>query len=619
MSRWLSWAFVAWFLLIPSEARAFLFEEHADITREALKPADAEHPDYLSKTELEILQKAWARLHHSLGNDWQALCKDLDHHQVGQRTEFKHCVDLGMLAALAADHSCSAEDLRTTLKAAWLRGVVESAAISQRELRQAESRAAHIDAWNRSHLLLQETDARYLGRAAKNEAHFLIPRVSAQETLNEYVQRMSAKGQALNAVGLFSAYHATALDRARLEDPKGNVMLLEAMALHFLEDGFSAGHVIGSPRRNEFRKGTHDHYCEAGVTTSSWNGSTMTLRGDSFLEAEHRLQAAQAVRATLRSLAKVLASGAGLGGQPETIDQMNICEDIHMPGVALTNAELDVLRSTPAPSVKGYGVPEMRAEFGGYASMSAGLAPYLVLPFGYEPDIEDRSNVARAGFMGTFSVGLGYAVEGISTGATDPQIYIRGTLVTKARERNFGSEEVGIGRRFGGGFNVRAPFIYVPGDGIVVGLVTGVAALLGEDPSVPEDLLRYGADGGVWPWFRVLRLKNTATLQIMLGRELGVYWMEAAKAEAVYATQSLETVAGPIIKVVPSEDVTAVDFDVPWLELRLRPEAVSGDLTGGASVKFGTLSSRYSYPGEHGSSWAHAVLLKFELEGRRYF
>ena len=48
----------------------------------------------------------------------------------------------------------------------------------------------------------------------------------------------------------------------------------EAFALHFLEDGFSAGHVAGIWGNAALRKGTHDYYDEHGLEVTMCEKNT---------------------------------------------------------------------------------------------------------------------------------------------------------------------------------------------------------------------------------------------------------------------------------------------------------------------------------------------------------
>ena len=125
----------------------------------------------------------------------------------------KVCVDFASFPALAADHSCSADELWADVsREPWAVKVVWVAARTKERLATSTSPAQHEDVWSLSHLAMQYVDPRYLTRAEGNNAHFLVPRapVLAKEDLNGYLDRVLLPTTEINATGLYAEYHMLA-------------------------------------------------------------------------------------------------------------------------------------------------------------------------------------------------------------------------------------------------------------------------------------------------------------------------------------------------------------------------------------------------------------------------
>src|SRR5690606_23179650 len=121
------------------------------------------------------------------------------------------CVDFAMLPAIAADHSCTPEELgKTLLNAAWLREIVRISQRTRALIEQGDD-DQKLDAWHATHLKNEMADDKYLSRAQGNNAHFMLVR-EATDTLDSYLQRIADPTKPLNALGLYVLYHRVALE-----------------------------------------------------------------------------------------------------------------------------------------------------------------------------------------------------------------------------------------------------------------------------------------------------------------------------------------------------------------------------------------------------------------------
>jgi hypothetical protein len=114
------------------------------------------------------------------------------------------------------------------------------------------------------------------------------------------------EGAPLNALGAYAYFHTRALERiaqannsALSEEQRSAILLAalanEAFALHFIEDVYASGHVAGTWGDAAQRKGTHDHYNEAGLEVESWDGQSFVLTGDAYMREKDARVAARVV------------------------------------------------------------------------------------------------------------------------------------------------------------------------------------------------------------------------------------------------------------------------------------------------------------------------------------
>ncbi len=233
--------------LLPATGRAWIYPEHRDIAISAIAK--------LSPADRAALDRLWADARSAIPG---RLCESLDAGDQGSRPG---CIDFAAWPALSGDHSCSPLHLtRDVLPSDWVLRVAAVGAGTKAALKKADGRVATLNAIASSNLALQRADAEYATRAGANNAHFLLPRVEGGG--GEYVRASVGAGAPLNAMGLYVQYHLAALAAAAAlaSDPAADegaraaqalaMLALEGYALHWLEDAFSAGHVVGTRARH---------------------------------------------------------------------------------------------------------------------------------------------------------------------------------------------------------------------------------------------------------------------------------------------------------------------------------------------------------------------------------
>ena len=343
-------------LSTTTSARAWLFVEHTEIGRSALSPK-SDVPEPLARDRVQALQLAWNAVREGGNTGTADLCGLVGvadsvieaPPSTGETAAFSHCVRLPMLAAIAGDHSCDEEDLAATVRSSWLHDLIEAFASNYQSIRKTKLTSDRRESlWHEGHLEAQKIDAEYLSRAQQNGSHFVLPRTAPRgqaEDVSAYIQRVSQLGAPTNAVGLYVAYHARALTVAsaarckegKCESPQAarSALLLEAVALHFLQDAFSSGHVVGGPNDDAARAtrmGTHDYYCAHGLSTETWDRNTAYAAfGDAHFQHADRLQASWAVRRSLAQLADVLLTLKATPTGCNQATKVDVCTGATLP------------------------------------------------------------------------------------------------------------------------------------------------------------------------------------------------------------------------------------------------------------------------------------------------
>lgn len=518
-----------------AEARAWVFSEHACLTGHGVQQLRDE-----DRAELE---RAWDLARETA--DGKMFCTSLSAprgtptetckaYGVGAEDiddEGRWCMRFDALPAFAADHSCRPFDLVS--RDAWIRRVLVVSRELMNELDAAEGDvSARIRAWRDGHIDLMVEDRYYLSRASGNDSHFQATRYS--DDLGIHLRRALGQGQPSNASASYANYHAAALalaDESRTmralapelaQKAALDAFLVEAFALHFLEDAFSAGHVVGTWGRSLDRKGTHDWWCEHGLDARTWAQGSYIAHGDAFLAAEDRRHAAGAVRISLRQLAQAFRGEEGVvpDCRQSNRKEDGFCRavfDGHMDACTANTVPADLaplaseglilaaLVEQPMPARQEPALPRFGQEAGLHFGPSAAIDGHVGWRSG------DFQNVAPRGRLG---LRVGLDLTDILTQYDDTQaLAVEGLLVA---EHLAGSTLAGVGGR------VRAPFYAIPGD-----IVWTAPLAIACNARWCRFPLRRAAAGSVyWRIQRPVVLGENTSFQFVLGRDVGFTVLE---------------------------------------------------------------------------------------------
>ncbi|HEY8211848.1 MAG TPA: hypothetical protein VIG99_30410 [Myxococcaceae bacterium] len=501
-------------LALSLPAHAWLLPEHDRLAAAGIR--------LLGTEDRQLLQEAWAR---GLAAAGPRFCSDAGQ-ELSQRSvpdDSRGCAGFSALTALAGDHSCTPDELAATVESApWVGPLL----LNSRELgdlffRLPADDQERVSAWREHNLALQQIDPLYVARAQNNAAHFLRVR-EGESTLDSYLQGSLAAGGKLNAVAIYAHFHRVALRAAARAAPgcarEGEAwrcgeaaakdlrraLLAEAFAEHFLEDSFSAGHIVGSWGDVGQRLGTHDYYSEHGLDARTWSGEIYSARGDAFLSAEDERRGAAAVAESLGQLAAALRGGAAEGGSDQ---DLLVCQAATtVPAGLEPSPQLaEVVRDEPIPVSRAHGAPRFRSEVGLFFGLSLDGSGFALLRgsgLGYS-DVRLR-----------LGLGAGLALEGAFSRFMDGQLFVDLLLVASMHEYAVARRGIGFGVR------VRMPFVVLPGD-----LLYLVAPSAIVNPDFAYQLAQIAVAGGLGRLQRQFILRKTLSAQWMLGREVTASWL----------------------------------------------------------------------------------------------
>jgi hypothetical protein len=621
-------------LAIPGEAGAWIWPEHRDIAAEALRD--------LPSGERRAIDAMWSAAQSVGGTQVCASVVDpRSEPGAATRDPARICVDFASFPALAADHSCSADELwADASREPWAVKVVWVAARTKERLAAAKDEAQRVDAWSLSHLAMQYVDPRYLTRAEGNNAHFLVPRaeVRVHETLDGYLDRVLRPDTEINATGLYVQYHMLALRLAALwhsapavekAELARRALSAEGVALHFLEDSFSSGHYAATWGSAPWQKGTHDLYSTIGLTTMTWNGDLFASHGDGHMTEEDMKVAAAAVRQSLAQLATAaegrMPVGAGpLSAEEKAVESLNFCKAEHLPPVpadrVARGASAMVLQASPVPAGGADSIhpPRARAEVGPFVGAISGYTIGIALG-GYD-------SWANARLRSEFEIGarVGYGLEGLLTNNMDGQIWLEGAFVADPVQLDLGCttcnggrrEDVAVPRvssRSALKLALRMPYYVVPFD-----LVLLAPVLMLVSPSSLQGVVFASASGGLLGLQRKIDA-GIGTFQFMAGREIGLtLWGFTGHTNQFIYTPSTDPSQVQIV------NYDSLEWDFPVLEYTpprvfATSLALAAQFQLGFSVEFPN-NGAFKTTGEPfrlGPSWL--IYLRFRLDARKYF
>jgi hypothetical protein len=546
------WAIV----LFTITAVAWVFPEHRDITLLAL--------ERLEPAKRLVLVKLWseARVGHE-----SRLCAGMADTSQGAKPE---CLDYASWPAISGDHSCSANDmLSTVLDSPWILKVAGISAHLKSSLSTATRPDQRLNAVRDADIALLHADPAYVTRAGSNDAHFLLARPEVSMSAEAYGDLALGPNTGVNALATYMWYHLRALAKAAQiaqgEIPADMhsraalaVLADEAFALHFLEDSFASGHVTGTWGNSAVRMGTHDYYSEHGLEVETWNQNHYVALGDAYMRQEDVERAAAAVRDSLAQVATALKGGMHVVEQarftatePERFD---VCRESHFPAAPGQIEDIEqlipIVAQTPVPALgAGKGeLPRFRSELGPFIGLSSAVSA-VALGGGF------GSNQTDAGASGaldlSFRIGLG--VEGVLNPSSDGLTFID-VGVRQDSPAHGGSS---VPDRGAIALRGRAPFWLFPGD-----LILAAPVLAFTKPKSLQKMAVEAANGGLIPWQEVIATR-VGRFQFMLGREVGI---------SLYGYTSDQTVLIPTPGIPPSNTtqihLRSIRFDFPILEYR---------------------------------------------------
>ena len=629
-----SLACAALLVVMPSPALAWIWPEHRDIAVAALNDLPA--------GERKALDAMWGEAQKIGGK--QVCTRLVDPAAQPDDVKFGDwdtvCVDFASFPALAADHSCSSDELwADASKEPWAVKVVWVASRTKSRLASAKDPAQTEDVWSLSHLAMQYVDPRYLTRAEGNNAHFLVPRlpVEQKETLETYLDRVLLPGADINATGLYTEYHMLALRLAALyheapaserADLARRALLAEGVALHFLEDSFSSGHYSAIWGGAAWAKGTHDYYSTIGLTTMTWKGDLFASHGDAHMTEQDMKVAAVTVR---RSLAQVASAAEGrmplasrpLSPEEKAIEALNFCKAEHLPpppdDLVARSATTMVLRDTPVPAGGKDTIhpPRARADMGPFVGAISGYTLGTALG-GYD-------SWANTRLRSEFEIGarLGFGLEGLLTRSMDGQMWLQGELVAGPVQLDLGCSTCPrpgkrtdpavprVGSRTALKLSMRMPFYVLPFD-----LILLTPILMFTSPESLTAVVFASAGGGLLPIQRKMET-SLGTFQFMAGREIGLtLWGYTG-----HTNQFIDIPETGSARVI---NYNSLEWDFPVFEY-IPPRvfattlSLAAEFQLGFSVEFPNGATVNATGEAYGLGPSWNIYLRFRLDARKYF
>ncbi|HET8725319.1 MAG TPA: hypothetical protein VFM53_14070 [Anaeromyxobacteraceae bacterium] len=517
---------------LPTAAPAWIYPEHREIAVAGIQK--------LPPPERAALESLWVEARKAIPG---RLCATAS---AGDQGAKPACIDFAAFPAMSGDHSCSPKEVaERTLRSTWILEVARVAVETRYALDGAKDRDESLNAIATSNLKLQAADPEYVSRAGANNAHFLLPRLNNDPS--GYARAALSEGAPLNAMGLYVQYHMAALELAQryaanppppAERPEAALRILatEGYALHWIEDIFAAGHVVGTWGSAAWRKGTHDYYNEFGHDGVTWAGDPVVLFGDSFMRDGDVRRGSDAVVASLEQLAAALTPGDELGtlaisfGRPAVeIFAFDSCVEEKQPSVqgldTLSRHLVPVLKNTPVPG-RGEGdvhLPRFREELGPFIGAFASATGNV----GW-----GGLGTSTAQFYGSLSAGLrfGFGAESLTGSVGTGLIFLDAGITMQSAQTDacndgpicsvLGSSALfpRVPARTGLRLGIRMPFYVIPFDMLVLGPILAIAS--------PEALSSVGvaaASGGLIPYQRSFGI-GVGTLEFILGREVDLVW-----------------------------------------------------------------------------------------------
>jgi len=510
---------------------AWIYPEHRDITLLAVQGLG---PAYRLK-----LDKLW--MEARCGYETRLTKTIIDSNQTVDPEQ----LDFASWPAIAGDHSCSPHNmLDNILYSDWILKVADVTARLKINLANSENRHEHINALRDSDVKLQGVDPQYATRAGSNNVHFLLALPGVETDVREYLQASLKRGAELNALGAYTWFHISALQKSAkyysetLSEEERSALILsaladEAFAMHFLEDAFASGHTAGTWGDASQRKGTHDYYNERGLAITTWDGRRIILAGDAFMRPQDANTAAHSVRFSLEQVIDAAMGELTFDyayhdtNVPAIPDTFDVCRSNVMPvreiDMEILGPCAKILVTTPVPGLAtGMGeLPRFRSELGTFIGVvSAVRADALKGGFGSTQNTPGASGGLDLGVR----VGLG--LEGVMHGGGDGLVFFEFSWRQDASSSmKFGSSPIlaqggqftsAIPGREAFNTRLRMPFYLIPLD-----LLIAAPILLIASPNAYASMAVTAGLGGLIPWQAGIET-GIGRFQFILGREIGI-------------------------------------------------------------------------------------------------
>ncbi len=559
-------------MIITLNCHAWVYPEHRDIMVLAIQKLDSAHRT--------VLNQLWA-----LARKGYELRLDESVADATQGSDVKF-LDYAAWPGIAGDHSTSPENMVfNILHTDWIMDVARVAALLKNGLEKSENRSERVTKLRDSDIRLLRADPEYVSRAGSNNVHFMIARPDVNTTAASYFEACIREGCEPNLIGTYKWFHASAMLKAwrlandELSSENRSALVLamladEAFALHFLEDGFSAGHVAGIWGNAALRKGTHDYYDEHGLEVTTWQGERLVLTGDAYLRPEDAEKASGSVLTSLLQLldaATQKTPPVKFNDQPGSFipDTFNIAKSLKMP-YRMIDPDFrklfeEVLITTPVPGLSsGLGeIPRFRSEIGPFIGIEP-AGSVSGLSGGFSPDQNTIGIIPRL----ELAVHIGLGLDGVLNESGDGLVFLDlgwrldGASNIKIHHdpayNQFGSILSAIPSREAIYFRLRLPFFLIPGDILIAGPILLLVA-----PKKMNTMIATAGNGGLIPWQSGL-MTPIGRFQFILGREVGVCFYGSLQGADAFLIPDKRLGSVPWSLIT----MKSTQIDVPFLEFR---------------------------------------------------
>ncbi len=275
-------------VLSASPAHAWYFPEHVALAKDGIEQLPSDVRDVLragvARARAEGLTSLCPRV--DVGLDDVPSSEPMQTKMLRAHSG-ADCVPFAALPALAGDHADGPAELRTVLASNKGRELTTAAAYEWRRFLEkvGETPKAPVERMSFVHELDVDfyfLDPGYELRAQRTRSHF----VDASKSLEALVREVGYAGATDNAIGQFLGHHLRSLERAT-HDRVADALLEHGFAMHFLEDAFSAGHLVMTDRTwqsgNTYARRRHDFFNASGLRVKrATNAETCDALGQSF-------------------------------------------------------------------------------------------------------------------------------------------------------------------------------------------------------------------------------------------------------------------------------------------------------------------------------------------------